>query len=61
VDRCYRFDLPGQVLDITGLLDGTYALLNIVDPDGLLWDGDQENNTTAVLIEIAGERVSILE
>lgn len=57
----YRYELPGQELDISGLPDGVYVHLTHVDPDNLLYEADRENNATAVFIEIEGQRVRIVE
>ncbi len=57
----YRYELPGQELDITGLPDGVYVHLTHIDPDDLLYETNRENNATAVFIEIEGLRVRIVE
>ncbi len=57
----YSYELPGQSVDISALPDGVYVLLNIVDPDKFLWELDRENNSAGVIIEIEGDRVTVLE
>ena len=44
----YDWDTPGQVMDVSNLSDGLYALLSTVDPDRLLLESDKENNTAIV-------------
>lgn len=57
----YRYELPGQELDISGLPDGTYVLVTHVDPDNLLWERDRENNATAAFIQIEGMRARFVD
>lgn len=57
----YRYHLPGQMIDITGLPDGIYALRSVVDPDGVLWEVSESNNAAVLYIEISGSQVDILD
>ena len=45
----YRWFLPEQVLDPTGLPDGTYELVATVDPDGTLVEGNPLDNRASVV------------
>jgi hypothetical protein len=57
----YRWNTPGQLLDVTGLEDGTYALRTTVDPDGVLEEADPENNDSVVYFTIEGTQVERVE
>lgn len=57
----YKYDTQGQVVDITELPDGAYALRSIVDPEDQLRELDEDNNAATVYIEINGNQVSIIE
>ena len=60
----YRWNLPGQSLDITGLSNGTYWLVSTADPFDLLAEGGgaaEINNTGAVKINIKGGKARIVE
>ncbi|HLF26933.1 MAG TPA: lysyl oxidase family protein [Anaerolineae bacterium] len=56
----YAFDTQGQIVDITALADGTYALRSTVDPANQLRESDDENNSAVVFIELTGNRVEII-
>jgi len=49
----YGKNLPGQDIDITGLPDGTYWLETEIDPDNVLLEKDETNNTARVKVTIA--------
>lgn len=57
----YVAQLPGQHLDVTDLPDGDYVLSTTLDPDGLLYEADTENNTAVVVIRIADNAVEVIE
>jgi hypothetical protein len=48
----YGKNLPGQDIDITGLPDGDYWLETEIDPDNVLLEKDETNNTARVRITI---------
>ena len=50
----YGAALSGQSLDVTGLPDGTYRLVTIVDPGGRLREATRTNNTAEVTVTISG-------
>lgn len=56
----YAWNLAGQWIDITGLGNGDYWLLSTADPENLLAETDDGNNTAAVKIRIKGNSVKIL-
>jgi len=57
----YKFDTPGQIVDISDVPDGMYALRSTVDPDNHLQEMDDTNNAAAITIEIDGNRVRVIE
>lgn len=48
----YKYFYPGQVVEVTGLEDGLYALVSTVDPNHLLHEGNIHNNSAVVYFEI---------
>jgi Lysyl oxidase len=40
----YRYGLPGQEINVTGLARGRYCLISKADPDNLLEESDNSNN-----------------
>jgi hypothetical protein len=56
----YDSTIPGQQLDITDVPDGRYAVRSTTDPDNLLMETDETNNSVAVYIEISGLHVEVL-
>lgn len=54
----YNWDTPGQVMDVTGIADGLYALRSTVDPDGLLIESNTENNSATVYFSIEDDELS---
>jgi phosphohistidine phosphatase SixA len=57
----YEFDLAGQVVDISSVPDGVYALRSIADPDNQLRELDDANNAAMVYIQISADQVRIIE
>jgi hypothetical protein len=55
----YEAWLPGQSLDITGLPDGPYALLTIIDPEDLLLESNETNNAYIMYVVIEGLEVEL--
>lgn len=56
----YAANTPGQDMDITGLPDGAYALVSRVNPDGVLYESDFQNNIAITLIELSGDHVVLV-
>jgi hypothetical protein len=50
----YNWYLPGQMIDTTGLSDGTYLLRTTVDPMHKLLESDDANNCASVIVELTG-------
>ena len=57
----YQYYLAGQSIDITGLEDGTYALMSIADPFNLIQESDETNNGIVIYLEIEGARVTVID
>ncbi len=55
----YDYYLPGQSIDISGLPDGSYALMSIADPFNLIQESDETNNAVVVYLEIEGRSVRV--
>ncbi len=57
----YTFDTPGQIVDISRVPDGVYALRSTVDPADQLWESNEVNNSAFVYFELAGRRAQVLQ
>ena len=57
----YEYNTPGQIVDITDLPDGTYALRSTVDPDDQLREMDNSNNAGIMFFELRGSELEVLE
>jgi L-ascorbate metabolism protein UlaG (beta-lactamase superfamily) len=57
----YQYYLAGQSIDITGLEDGTYALMSIADPFNLIQESDETNNGIVIYLEIQESEVTIID
>ena len=57
----YRWFLPEQVLDPTGLPDGTYELVATVDPDGTLVEGNPLDNRASAVFAWSEGRAKVTE
>ncbi len=57
----YQYYLAGQSIDITGLEDGTYALMSTADPYNLIRESDEANNGIVIFLEIQGTRVTVID
>jgi len=57
----YQYYLAGQSIDITGLEDGTYALMSTADPLNLIQESDETNNGIVIYLEIQGTKVTVID
>ncbi len=57
----YQYYLAGQSIDITGLADGTYALMSTADPHNLIRESDETNNGIVIYLEIQGTKVTVVD
>lgn len=53
----YRAHIPGQIVDISPLLNGIYALKSTVDPENIIIESDDTNNSAVVYFSIYGNRI----
>ena len=56
----YRWSLPGQYIDITGLSAGKYRLRGVADPSDWFREKDNTNNSTWVDLQITSDGVRVL-
>jgi hypothetical protein len=56
----YRYSLPDQYIDITGLGSGRYRLIATADADNWFQERDDSNNFSWVNIQIKGNKVSVV-
>lgn len=56
----YDYYLPGQSIDISGLPDGSYALISTADPFNLIQETDETNNAAVLFLEIEGRSLRVL-
>ncbi|MFQ5922416.1 MAG: lysyl oxidase family protein [Anaerolineales bacterium] len=57
----YEYYLAGQSIDISGLKDGTYALMSTADPYNLIRESDETNNGVVIRLEIQGTKVTVID
>ena len=57
----YGSGVEGQDLNVNAVFDGTYALRSTADPDDLLLESDEENNSAITYLEIKGDDVRVLD
>ncbi|MDX1437176.1 MAG: lysyl oxidase family protein [Anaerolineales bacterium] len=57
----YRYHLAGQYIDITGVPDGFYAVRVTFDPEDLLLEGREDNNSEHVYIQITGNDLRMID
>ena len=57
----YQYYLAGQSIDITGLADGTYALMSTADPYNLIRESDETNNGIVIYLELFGSGVTVID
>ena len=57
----YKYNTPGQIVDITDLPDGTYALRSTVDPDDQLREMNDNNNAGTTYFDLTGEELLMLD
>jgi hypothetical protein len=57
----YEFDTPGQIVDITAVPNGIYAVRSTVDPDNQLRESNDANNSAVTYIELTGNRVRVID
>jgi hypothetical protein len=57
----YAWNIPGQVLDISHLPDGVYALRSTVDPGGILFEGNIDNNSALVYFSLQGTNLEVID
>jgi hypothetical protein len=56
----YDANTPGQVMDISRLSDGIYALRSTVDPQGKLFEAERGNNTGMVYFALQGSLLYVI-
>jgi hypothetical protein len=54
----YGWNLADQYIDITGVPDGTYELLQIANPNGSVVESNPDDNCTSTVISLAGDTVT---
>ena len=56
----YFFYTPGQAMDVSDLSNGIYALRSMVDPDGLIYESNKNNNSALVYFTLYGDRFHVI-
>jgi hypothetical protein len=51
---------PGQPISLVGVLDGTYILHSVADPEHVLLESNRTNNVIDTLLQISGSTVTVL-
>lgn len=50
-----------QYVEVSGLADGTYELVSVINPDGLLQETTRDNNEASTVFRLTGDTIEILE
>jgi hypothetical protein len=56
----YRYELPDQYVEITGVEDGFYLLELRIDPNDVFTESNEKNNVTCALIELRGPNAALV-
>lgn len=56
----YPWWRSGQYVDVTGVEDGVYELVSVVNPDGNVIEADAANNRGGVVLRLTGDEVELL-
>jgi hypothetical protein len=56
----YRYELPDQYVEITGVEDGFYLLELRIDPNDVFAESNEKNNVTCALIELSGPNATLI-
>ncbi len=56
----YGYYLADQYVDMAGVPDGVYELVNVADPDGTLVESDTSDNEASIVFRLTGNDVEIL-
>lgn len=56
----YDWGTPGQFVEVTGLESGVYALRSTVDPEGLIQEANERNNTAVAYLYIEEDHVIVM-
>ena len=56
----YRYELPDQYVEITGVEDGFYLLELRIDPNNVFSESNEKNNVTCALIELRGPNATLV-
>lgn len=56
----YELDRPDQYVEVTGLPDGVYELVQTADADGTLLESDEADNEAGIVFRMQGEQVEVL-
>jgi len=57
----YRWELPDQFVEITGIPDGFYVLEIELDPNNVFVEANERNNKMCVVLELAGSDATLLD
>ncbi len=49
-----------QYVEVRGITDGTYELVSVINPDGLLREGNQANNEASTVFRLTGNTIEML-
>lgn len=55
----YRAHIPGQTVDVTSVPDGLYALKSTVDPENIILETEDANNSALIYFSIYEDQLTI--
>lgn len=57
----YRWELPDQFVEVTGVADGFYVLEIEIDPNNVFLEANETNNKMCVVLELKGFDATLLD
>jgi hypothetical protein len=55
----YRDHIPGQIVDITPLPDGLYAFKSTVDPENIIVESEDANNSAVIYFSLYEDQITV--
>ncbi len=55
----YRSNIPGQSISVSDFPNGIYALRSTVNPDGIIYEMDQSNNSAVVFFTLKDNELTV--
>jgi hypothetical protein len=57
----YRYQRPGNFVDFAQGGDGFYVVRTTADPENVVLESDEQDNTSYAYVRVIGEQIDLLE